>query len=277
MTSSYLRKKDKPTSALGRRLVAASAVLVTGAALYMSYTGTVPGWSAKDGRFSGQTSVSAQNAQLAASPYPSINLKSQAAIATGEQQKKVALLDALGNASVRFNAFSKATDQRIIDLHLENAFLPEALVSSTKLSESFQNISRLQDLQRRSLETKNAYLAELESAIRSSGLNPSTLDQQLALFKTSREESVKLDAELLKLENKTTQAAIAILNLAQRELGKAAVNAGGLVFQNPSLGEEYQRLMGELVSASTEQNKASVRLSELQQKRKIALEKGLQR
>ena len=277
MTGPCLREKDKRTSALGKRLVAGTVVLVTGSALFMAYTGTVPGWAAKDGIFSDHASVASQNPQLAASPYPSVNLNSQASIPIGEPQKIAALLDALGNASMRFNAFSKAIDQRISDLHLETAFLPEALVSSANLSESFQNISRLQDLQRRSADTKNAYLAEVESAIRSSGLNQSALDEQLAFFMTAREKSVKLDAELQKLENKTSQAAMAILNQAQRELGKTAADTGRLVFQNPSQGEEYQRLMGELVSASTEQNKASVRISELQQKRKSTLEKGLQR
>ncbi len=276
MTDLASRKGGNPTATPVRLLVVATAVLLTGLAAFLAYFGKGPGWAATDGIYSGKASIAAPG-PAATSPYPASGLNPQATAAIAEPEKKAALLDALGNAALRWTAFSNASDQRVIDLHLETAFAPEALVSSKQLSESFQKIERLQDLQRRSEETRNAYFAELESAIRSSGLSQSTVETQLALFKTSREQSLKLHDELQGLENLTAKSAIAILNFAQRELGKTAVGAGELVFQSPSQAQEYQRLMADLVRNSTAQNTASVRISELQQKQKSALEAGLRR
>lgn len=191
------------------------------------------------------------------------------------RQKRADLREALADASQRFSVFSNVTGQSILDLHLETAFAPEALSSAPLLSESFQKISRLQALQRSAAQTKAAYFAEVQTMIKSSGLGAPAIDQQMADFGRSQLAADKLEQELQGLESQTTSAAIAILEFARAALGQTRLVDGQLVFQSTEKGQKMQRLMGELIRSSGDQNKASVRISELQQKQKYALDSAL--
>ncbi len=273
MAERFAARKQVASGPYRRMMLASAAVLTTCAAAFLVYSDRGLGWG-RESLPAGET----RNATLsspASSPYAAAR-QAQPALPIAEPEKKAALLASLGNATLRFNVFSGVVDQKISDLHLESAFSPDALVSSAKLSESFQKITGLQELQRQSAEAKNAYFSDVESTIKSSGLSASTIDAQMTVFKTSREESIRLDDELRGLESQTTKSAVAILNFAQRELGTSSLQDGQVVFRNPAQ-EEYQRLMGDLVRSSTAQNKASVRISELQQKHKNMLDSGFRR
>ena len=196
------------------------------------------------------------------------------AVMTGRQQR-AALREALANASQRFSTFSNVTGQSILDLHLETAFSPEALSSAPLLSESFQKISRLQALQRTAAQTKAAYFAEVQTTIKGSGLGAPVIDQQMANFERGQLATDKLEQELQGLESQTTSAAVAILEFARAALGQTRLIDGQLVFESTEKGQKMQQLMGELIRSSGDQNKASVRISELQQKQKYALDSAL--
>lgn len=195
--------------------------------------------------------------------------------AAAKRQKKAALLEALGNAAQRFTEFSNATSQGIIDLHFETAFRPEAISSEPGLAESLQKISRLQELQQISAKTKAEYFASVRATIKGSGLSASAIDQQMADFERSQLVTDKMEQEIQSLESRTNKAAVAVLEFARAELGKSTLVRGQLVFQNPEKNRQLQQLMAELMKSSTDQNKASVRISELQQKQKYALDRAL--
>ena len=254
------------------RLVAASLVLCT--ALVLLYWGIGLGGTNEDGALE----TARTSARLGGLPNPPIS-----ALATGlppdaaaaERYRQAALLEALTNASKRYIEFSNATSRGIIDLHLETAFSAQALSSLQTLTESFQKISRLQSLQQVAAQSKADYVTEVQTAIKNSGLGAPATDQKIADLELGLLATVQLEREIQGLENQTTRAAVAILEFARAELGKSTLVGGQLVFQSPEKNQQLQLLMAELVRSSREQNKASVRFSELQQKQKYALDRIL--
>lgn len=259
-----------PVKASGAKFVGASLAFC--AALVLLYWGIGPGGSNEDRALNPEKNPALVGEPLAdASGRTGFPMDAAAA----ERQKKAALLEALANATQRFTEFSNATGQSIVDLHLETAFAPEALSSEPRLAESLQKISRLQDLQQFSAETKAEYFASVRATIKNSGLSAPAIDQQMADFERSLLVTDKMEQEIQSLESRTQKAAVAVLELARAELGKSTLIRGQLVFQNPEKNQQLQQLMGELIKSSTDQNKASVRISELQQKQKYALDRVL--
>ena len=247
------------------------------AALALLYFGMGTGGTGLNGALDAEKNSALSREHLVRAPDAALTMGRPTDAMADARQKRAALREALATASQRFSVFSNVTGQSILDLHLETAFAPEALSSAPLLAESFQKITRLQALQRSAAQTKADYFTEVKASIKGSGLDATAIDQQMADLERGLLTTDKLEQQLQGLESQTTTAAVAILEFARAELSQSKLVNGQLVFENAEKTRQMQRLMGELVRSSSDQNKASVRISELQQKQKQALESALAR
>ena len=243
------------------------------AVLVLLYWGIGLGGSNKDGALYPEKTPALIGTPSADTPGRASTAGAPMDAAALERQKRAALLEALGNATQRLIEFSAATEKSMMGLNLETAFTPDALSSEPRLAESFQKIGRLQELQRFAAKTKADYFASVRNTIKNSGLGAQAIDKQMADFDRSLLVTEKMEQEIQSLESQTSKAAVALLEFARAELGKSTPASGQLVFQIPEKNQQFQQLMGDLVKSSSDQNRASVRISELQQKQKYALDR----
>lgn len=283
------RKKDAVTKANGRIVAAVLALVLALVTGFNVYRDTQKVDSAKKElieQFMVST-VEARNATApAAAPVPdtatpaamATPLQDQApapavqkVAATSDADKAVAVLNAMKVRAKQFAEESGVIDRKFNAVDLSTVLVAQNIVSKAGIDASRKKLSAYKAAiaDRDAMLKKHFVLSE--QIIRNSGMSEREVNDGLAGLNSSKGPISQNYADLTRTQLASVNATEAVLNFAQKSLGRITVQDGQPMFQTQPELDEYRRLIQVLTDSAAAEDVVTQRVQAQMQKSKQAM------